>query len=252
MAMEWWWWIVPAAVAVFGVAFVLSGLGWMFRGKPFKGGRGVVSGSALLAIGAVITLLGMNVQTYNRLSKERPVATIALASNGDRSFTATVTELKEDGTPAAAPRTYEIEGDQWQVDARVISWKPWANVIGLDSQYELQRIWGRNIVGPNRNTARAEDLVVERPGLDFLAVSEGLGRFSPVDVKEREFGSAVFMPMVDGAVYQVRITQEALAVDASNDIARGAIAAGALARGALEAAGIQPALPQSTPAPAAP
>ncbi len=40
-----WWWVIPGFVAVVGLAFALSGVGWMFRGRPFKGGRGVIGGA---------------------------------------------------------------------------------------------------------------------------------------------------------------------------------------------------------------
>jgi hypothetical protein len=247
--MDWWWWIVPAAVGVFGLAFVLSGLGWMFRGKPFKGGRGVLTGGSLLAIGAVASLLGLNIQTYNRLSYERPVATVTLtaAPDASRTYVATVTEMGDEGQPVST-QTYTLEGDQWQMDARVITWKPWANVVGLDSQYELQRIWGRDVTSGPTATAEGQLMVVEREGLDFMAIAEGLGRFSPVSAEERQYGSAVFMPMADGAEYEVRITQEGLAVDPKNDFTRGLIQGGAL--------GIQPAaapvVAPAAPAPAAP
>jgi hypothetical protein len=242
--MDWWWWIVPAAVGVFGLAFVLSGLGWMFRGKPFKGGRGVVTGGALLAIGSVASLLGLNVQTYNRLSYERPVATVALAAvpGASRTYEATVIELGDEGLPIST-QTYTLEGDQWQMDARVITWKPWANVVGLDAQYELQRIWGRDVTSGATATAEGQRMDVAREGLDFMALAEGLGRFSPVTAEERQYGSAVFMPMADGAEYEVRITQEGLAADPKNDFTRGLVQGGALR--------LQPAsVPTDVPAPA--
>ena len=75
--MVWWWWIIPGFVAVIGLAFALSGLGWMFRGRPVKGGRGVLGGAVFLAAGAVIGLMGLNIQTYHRLGEaQRQVATI--------------------------------------------------------------------------------------------------------------------------------------------------------------------------------
>jgi hypothetical protein len=80
-----------------------------------------------------------------------------------------------------------------------------------------------------------------------MAIAGSLGRFSPVSVEERQYGSAVFMPMADGAQYQVRITQEGLAVDAENDFTRGLVQGGALR--------MQPAVaptPEPAPAPVAP
>lgn len=238
--MVWWWWIIPAIVGVVGLAIVLSGLGWMFRGKPFKGGRGVVGGGFMLAVAAIVALVAMNAQTYNRLSFERPVATLQLKKIADRTFEATVVEIDDDGEALGEPQVYTLTGDQWQVDARVITWKDWANVVGLDSQYELQRIWGRNITGPARNTANGQELKINRPGIDVLKLSEVLGGLSPVSVQKREFGNAVFMPMVDGANYEIRITQQGLAVDPGNQIAVGAIETGGLyMRAAQEAAAEQ-------------
>jgi hypothetical protein len=222
--MHWWWWIIPGAVAVIGLAIALSGVGWMLRGRPFKGGRGAIGGGFLLAVGAVVGLIGLNIQTYNRLSEENPVATLALKQTGDRVFAATVTELNDKGEPVGTPRIYDLNGDQWQVDARVITWKSWAAVLGLDAQYELENIWGRDVANPNDLRAKGERLVVERPGIDLMAVAETLGNFSPVQVSQRDFGSAVYMPMYDGAVYNICITEDALVVDAANELARAAVA----------------------------
>jgi len=91
---------------------------------------------------------------------------------------------------------------------------------------------------------------VAREGIDFMALAEGLGRFSPVSAEERQYGSAVFMPMADGAQFQVRITQEGLAVDAENDFTRGLVQGGALRM--QPAAALTPEVaPGAAPAPAA-
>jgi hypothetical protein len=219
--MVWWWWIVPGLVAVIGLAIALSGVGWMLRGRPFKGGRGVFSGGFLLAIGAVVALIGMNVQTYNRLSYERPVATVSLQRTGDNGFEATLVEIGDNGAPLGAAHTYALSGNEWQLDARVITWPSWAGVLGLDSQYELKHIWGRNVGQSEPLTAEGKHLIVERPGISLETVAGALGGLSPV--QGRDFGSAVYMPMVDGAQYNICITEDALVVDPANDRARGAL-----------------------------
>ena len=97
--MVWWWWIIPGVVAVIGLAFALSGLGWMFRGRPFKGGRGVLGGGAFLAIAAILALIGLNVQTYHRLGEaQRQVATLQFKQVSPRTYEVTLTEFNDDGS----------------------------------------------------------------------------------------------------------------------------------------------------------
>jgi len=43
--------------------------------------------------------------------------------------------------------------------------------------------------------------------------------------EDRRFGSAAYMPLADGAVYKVVMTQSGLNAESTNDIAKGANAA---------------------------
>lgn len=212
------WWIAPALVGVFGLLLLLGAFGALFRGRLLKTMRGLISGSFLLVLALAASLVALNVQSYARLTWEEPIATVAVAETGPGRFDVTVAETD---LPA---HVYAVEGDQWQLDARVITWKPWANILGLDAQYELERLWGRRLQGPERNTADAVDLFVERPGIDMLHLASQLGDLSPL--QQREFGSAVYMPLADGAIYEVRISQKALVVDPMNGVAKQAIEAG--------------------------
>ena len=36
-----------------------------------------------------------------------------------------------------------LRGDEWQMDARVVNWKPPATLLGLDPIYQLDRLSGR-------------------------------------------------------------------------------------------------------------
>lgn len=204
--MVWWWWIIPGIVAVLGLAIALSGLGWMFRGRPVKGGRGVIGGGLFLAIGAAVSLMGLNIQSYHRLTAERQVATIELRQKGPQLFEATVTQPPLPDKPPEV-RTFEVHGDEWRLEARVIKWKPWANVLGLDSQYRLDRFSGRYKETTDEQT-QERSVYDLRPqpntGIDFLPAAQSVSHFLPlVDIPE--YGQGVYMPMADGARYQVTI-----------------------------------------------
>ncbi len=219
--MIWWWWIVPAAVGVIGLALLIGGLGWTFRGRGFKGGRGVVSGLVFLAIAGGIGLLGLNIQTYHRLTYERPVAEISLRQIGPQHFEATLTE------PDGAVRPFELRGDEWRIEARVLKWEPWANVLGLDSQYRLERLSGRYAQVEEERTAPRSVYgigAVAEPAanaVDLWAISQRAEQYFPV--VDTLYGSAAYMPMANGATYEVSITQSGLIARPTNEAAQAAI-----------------------------
>src|SRR5690606_38235161 len=90
--MIWWWWSIPAVVGALGLLLLLSSLGNLFRGRIASGGLGTIGGGGLMAAAAIAALLGMNVQTYARMTYERPVATLQLKQLGPQYFEATVTQ----------------------------------------------------------------------------------------------------------------------------------------------------------------
>ncbi len=225
--MVWWWWIIPGFVAVIGLAFALSGLGWMFRGRPVKGGRGVFGGAIFLGIGALIGLLGLNVQTYHRLTYDRPVATIEVTQKGPQLYDAVVTEPPTEQDPEGIVRTFELHGDEWRMEARVLRWKPWANILGLDSQYRLDRFSGRYTDTQQELNAErsAYDIRPTRQsGVDLWPLARDYSRYAPM--VDTLYGSGAYMPMADGARYEVRITQNGLIARATNEVAAEASSSG--------------------------
>ena len=225
--MVWWWWILPGVVGIIGLAVVLSGLGWMFRGKPFKGGRGVFGGALVLGVASVASLLGLNIQTYNRLTFERPVATIELHQKGPQLFDATLIEPQTPENPNGLTRNYEVHGDEWRLEARVLKWKPWANVLGLDLQYRLDRFSGRYTDTQdelNKERSAYDVRPARTSGIDLWQTAREYREYIPV--VDTLYGSGAFMPMADGARYEVRITQNGLVARPLNEVANEATASG--------------------------
>ena len=102
-----------------------------------------------------------------------------------------------------------IPGDEWQLDARVLKWKGWANLFGLDAQYRLERVSGRyRDITQERTAERTVYPLAENPGLDLWQITlDKPGRLPFVDAV---YGNAAYMPMSDGARYEISITQTGL------------------------------------------
>lgn len=214
--MEWAIWGVPAGLAFLGLIVMVSGVTRLFRAKLVSGMGQGVTGTALMAVGAALGLLGLNVQTYNRLSYERPVAEIALRQTGEQAYIATVR------LPEGEPQDFALAGDQWQMDARVLKWKPWANVIGFDAMYRLDRLSGRYAsIDDEVQATRTVYAMAEDPGLDVWTLAQQYGRYAPL--VDASYGSGTYLPMADGAVYEVSITQSGLVARPANAAAQAAV-----------------------------
>jgi hypothetical protein len=219
--MPYWWWIVPALIGFLALSVLAMGLGALVRRRPYRALGGSAGGSLLLAVAGAALLVGLNVQTYYRLTYEQPVATVDLHQTGDKSFDATI-EQPPTGRAAAQSAKYALRGDEWRMEARVLKWKPWANMLGLDARYRLNRLAGEYT-----------DVAAERDGqhnvydLPLVGNDDAIGRLShrldEADIVDTVYGSAALMPMADNARYELWMTQSGLVARPANDQAAQAV-----------------------------
>ena len=93
----------------------------------------------VLAIGGIVGLLGLNIQTYHRLTYERPVATIELHQAGPQDYNATLIE-PENGDQPAVTRNFEIHGDEPEA---VVTFMP---LNGEPVKWHCRSVLGQSIV----------------------------------------------------------------------------------------------------------
>lgn len=231
--MVWWWWIAPAVVALLGLTLLFRGLAALFRGRFVAGLAGGGTGALLTAAAAIAALLALDVQTYARLTYERPVATLETRQLGPQYYEATLIQPARGERAPAATSLYPLHGDEWRIEAQVLKWKPWANVLGLDAQYRLDRLSGRyrsvqqeieaeRSVHPLAGGDAGPDWLPWR--LDAWELARRHRRY--VDAVDTLYGGAAYMPMADGARYEIWITQSGLVARPANEAARAASAGG--------------------------
>ena len=124
-------------------------------------------GVLLLAGAALFFVVSLNLHTYARLTHEQPVAEIVFEARGPQRYRATLAQV-----PSGEMQMFMLAGDEWQLDARVLKWKGWANLLGLDAQYRLERVSGRyRDIEQERKDERTVYALSENPGVDLWTMS---------------------------------------------------------------------------------
>lgn len=133
------YWPLVLAVLIIASSFsVLWSAGKMaFRGRLLSASAKSVSAIAMFSTACLVGILVLGTHGYQRLTHEHLAATLTITPVQPQVFSAQVTY------PSGQSKSYLLAGDQVYVDARIIKWKPWLNVLGLHTAFELDRITGR-------------------------------------------------------------------------------------------------------------
>jgi hypothetical protein len=195
---------IALVIALFGGMLLIVACQRLLRARFVAAGSTFVMGFLLLAIAGAFFLISLNLHTYARLTFERPVAQIVFEARAPQRYSATLMEM-----PEGQMQVFMLAGDEWQLDARVLKWKGWANLLGLDAQYRLERVSGRyRDLEQERHDERTVYGLAENPGVDLWEMSTRYPRWLPF--VDAVYGSATYMPMADGARYEISITQSGL------------------------------------------
>ena len=173
--------------------------------------------SALFLLFLVLLLIFSNLNTYQRLTYEADILEITIDKIREQGFELKLRYLNSKETPVAR---FNLSGDEWQLDARILKWKGWANLIGLDSYYQLDRLTGRydSLEQANTLLPGAYRISGESKGLDLWKLNHLLKAGLPI--LDAYFGQSIFVPMIDNARYRVSISQTGLIVRPDNEVAR--------------------------------
>src|SRR5512132_3271756 len=120
-----------------GAILVLGGIAALMRGRPLRFALRTLTGLLLLSLGGLAGTIAIGIQGYLALTREDLAARLSVQPHGPQRFAATVR------FPDGREETFELAGDEIYVDAHILKWKPLANVLGLHTAYELDRVTGR-------------------------------------------------------------------------------------------------------------
>lgn len=165
---------------------------------PFTATLFVVAGMSLLLLS--------NLYTFHRLTDESPIAELRFARTAPGEYQATIAY-----GDFCTPERYTLRGEQWRLDAMFLKWRAWANLLGMDAMYRIERLGGRYREVSDENSAMPQSYALHGESvIDLAGMLAGYeGRFSPVDTL---YGSSVYDDMDPAFIYQVYRGQSGLLV----------------------------------------
>ena len=211
--------ILLTASAIFTIVtlfFLVSMVRHARRRRPLRATGSMVGGVATGAASGASLLLAFSYFGYGRLIDEQVVSQIEFSQSAQGDY---VARLMIDGE---RDRLLPLRGDEWQMDARVVNWKPPATLLGLDPIYQLERLSGRySSIDDEMSEQRTVHALSEDIALDVWQVARRFPKLMPgVDAY---YGTATYLPMADGARFEVTLTRTALIARPMNDAAREAV-----------------------------
>jgi hypothetical protein len=198
------------------VPFELAAIRRLRRLQLVRGTMFFLTGALVLLVAAAAVLVAANLYTYARLTHEQQAARVSMRQLGERWYVVSVQQKK------GPPRHFELRGDEWQIDARVLKWRAMGTLLGFDTVYRLERLSGRyGSVAAERAGPRTVHDLSKETSLDLWSLVKQHHAYVPF--ADALYGSAVYVPMSEGAEYAVSVSASGLVVRPGNDAARKAV-----------------------------
>jgi hypothetical protein len=212
--------ILMIAIGVIGVLlavpFELAAIRRLRRLQLLRGTMFFLTGALVLLVAAAAVLVAANLYTYARLTHEQQAARVSMRQLGERWYVLSVQQK------TGPPRHFELRGDEWQIDARVLKWRAIGTLLGFDTVYRLERLSGRYAsVAAERAGPRTAHELSRETSLDVWSLVKQHHAYVPF--ADALYGSAVYVPMSEGAEYAVSVSANGLVVRPGNEAARKAV-----------------------------
>ncbi len=195
--------LAAIVLAALGAILVLAGMAALFRARALRFAVRTLAGLLLLSLGGLAGTIAIGTLGYRALTREEVAARLFVRPAGPQRFAATV--RFPDGREVA----FELAGDEIYVDAHILKWKPYANVLGLHTAYELDRIGGRyRAIDEERSAVRTVHLLGQERPMDLFSLRQRYALLAMLF--DAEYGSATFTTVTRPAELELRVSTTGL------------------------------------------
>ncbi len=203
--------IAIALVTVLFAGRLLFKGAWIFGWLRGMAGIMLLLGSAVMAFGA------FDFYSYKQLGKEQTIASISFTKIEPQKYQ--VSLVNSEGVE----QIFELNGDLWQLDARIIKWSKLFAGAGMVPGYRLDRLSGRYYALEEEKSGKRTvyELGNSKSVIDLWSWAREFGK--NITIVDASYGSATYLPMEDGALFSVSLSSTGLLARPLNDRAKLAV-----------------------------
>lgn len=197
--------VVVMLFALLGLLFFIMTIVALKKRKLFGTAMNFVIALLMISLSTLFVTISIAIQGYHALTKEELAAIVKIEPAGTQKFIARFT------MPDGSEKVFSFAGDQLYVDAHILKWKPLANIFGLHTSYELDRVAGRYaILNDEMTKARTVySLSKDRP-LDMFDLRRRFAILNPL--LDAEYGSATFINTNSAEDFRVMVSTTGLLI----------------------------------------
>ncbi len=197
--------ILALLLGLLGLLLLVVGVRSLRRRRLFGSAITCAFGIAVLLAAALCSTIALGIQGYRALTHEEVAAFVDVSPTGTQSFEAAFR------FPDGRRAHFRLLGDEFYVDAHILKWRPIANLLGLHTAYELDRVAGRYAdLEDERSQPRSVYSLASLKPVDLFDLRR---RFPPFSfLVDAEYGSAAFIVADHPASYEVRVSTTGLLI----------------------------------------
>jgi len=195
--------LIAILCGIIALILLLTGIGALRRRRIMGFTTRTSLALLFLALAGAFATITLGIQGYQSLTREEVAANIEVRPTGPQTFTAYVK------FPDGRREVFKLAGDQIFVDAHILKWNPLANVIGLHTAYELDRVGGRYVdLQAERERPRTVYTLSEEKPVNMFDLRHRYAFLAPL--LDAEYGSGTFLMADRPATLEVRVSTTGL------------------------------------------
>ena len=176
-------------------------------------------GLALFIIAALLALAVKDLTSYHPFDETKPLGVISLLKLDEQHYRANLSLAHSE-----RELIFNLRGDQWLMEAKMLRYQGVFEALGLQPLYRLSRISGRFYsLEQERLSDKTEyELALSHQSVDlWYWFNNKLDAYFPLFTAN--YSTPVYLPMMDGAMYQIGLSSTGLIASPINSVAEEAV-----------------------------